>query len=536
MSIPTLTDLRTNAPFSAVQLASFHQLLAQRRARKIELVAEHKAATLLLEASVQRRQENQDDIDALVAVFAPIRRVPDDLLTEIFLWCIDIEQANDLSYSTLHSWRCPVLLTHVCAYWRRIALLTPLLWTRVWFLTPAPLANIEALTIVLHRSNNAPLWVNLRSGHEDRHGDSVQLFGRLITLNPCRFVSRLETLELDSSFSRSHELTAPFEPVFRGDPGPPKPRFTALRAVILQDDSVGVLRLFQRSTKLQTLILDPPARWDDTSPVRFPSSTDFAWSGITQLHVGFNSDLNTMLVALGACVNLETLTLAARFSGETAPEMDEMLTMTALQTLTIAHPDGGKVLKSITTPALRHLRLRAPRVCKPPEPGSRQAYRRFISVMLAEEYELEPYTYDDTEVDFMDLCERSSGFSLETFEIHSSYYDLGESQLDVFLLANPNIWRLVLIGVCDSGQALIRRLQHTTTTDNLLPGLREITIALDDGQELQKQAKYVRRMLRSRLSASESLTEALEYAKVVVGGEVWEARGESIRRCLKELR
>ncbi|KAJ7210216.1 hypothetical protein B0H12DRAFT_958752, partial [Mycena haematopus] len=53
------------------------------------------------------------------AILSPLRRMPPEILGEIFLWTIPA--LPDQRYS-------PWFLTHICCRWREIAVSSPLLW------------------------------------------------------------------------------------------------------------------------------------------------------------------------------------------------------------------------------------------------------------------------------------------------------------------------------------------------------------------------------------------------------------------------
>ncbi|KAJ7707329.1 hypothetical protein B0H17DRAFT_1000412, partial [Mycena rosella] len=57
------------------------------------------------------------------AVFSPLRRLPSEILSEIFLWCLEDETWLP------HIWRVqPWSISKVCRRWRETALSTPSLW------------------------------------------------------------------------------------------------------------------------------------------------------------------------------------------------------------------------------------------------------------------------------------------------------------------------------------------------------------------------------------------------------------------------
>ena len=89
-----------------------------------------------------RRKSN-----AKLAVF----RIPSEILSEIFLHCIDVE----LTHSSLYPTR-TLNFVYVCWYWKTVAYETPQLWS-TW-----PGGSIDAWPVLHSRSKNAPLDIHLR--------------------------------------------------------------------------------------------------------------------------------------------------------------------------------------------------------------------------------------------------------------------------------------------------------------------------------------------------------------------------------------
>ncbi|PBK91099.1 hypothetical protein ARMGADRAFT_1166656 [Armillaria gallica] len=102
----------------------------------------------------------------------PIRRLPPEVLSEIFLQCIDEggteNEASRFSEETLlrpktslDPSQCPWTLSKVCSKWRAISLSFPRLWSNIhlYVRDKKPPQSIRTLNLQLHRSGTHPLKV-----------------------------------------------------------------------------------------------------------------------------------------------------------------------------------------------------------------------------------------------------------------------------------------------------------------------------------------------------------------------------------------
>ncbi|KDR83067.1 hypothetical protein GALMADRAFT_24963, partial [Galerina marginata CBS 339.88] len=83
-----------------------------------------------LEKHLQELRRTHDGIKTSLnpyyTVLSPIRRVPPDILHEIFFHCLPTQRN-----STMSSTDAPILLTHICRTWRETALTSPRIWARI---------------------------------------------------------------------------------------------------------------------------------------------------------------------------------------------------------------------------------------------------------------------------------------------------------------------------------------------------------------------------------------------------------------------
>lgn len=88
---------------------------------------------------------NADESNQLPAGSSPVTQLPSETLITIFLECV----AHDTPSSSNLGW---IQITHVCRFWRVLALHSPLLWTNI----PLRLGR-ECMEEFIRRSNSAPL-------------------------------------------------------------------------------------------------------------------------------------------------------------------------------------------------------------------------------------------------------------------------------------------------------------------------------------------------------------------------------------------
>ncbi|KAJ7457187.1 hypothetical protein B0H11DRAFT_2063165, partial [Mycena galericulata] len=69
-------------------------------------------------------------------VVSPLRRMPPEVLAEIFRWTLPSELINNAMDSPFDVTASPWVLTHVSSLWRRVAVSTPFLWSRVAICSP----------------------------------------------------------------------------------------------------------------------------------------------------------------------------------------------------------------------------------------------------------------------------------------------------------------------------------------------------------------------------------------------------------------
>ncbi|KAJ7232662.1 hypothetical protein B0H12DRAFT_1001416, partial [Mycena haematopus] len=102
---------------------SDHEILSI-RAHLVPYLDKLASLETLIRDLCAQRDELKEYVDAHEALTSPARRLPQDVIREIFLACLPTHRNAVMSTR-----EAPLLLGHICSGWRSIALANPMLWT-----------------------------------------------------------------------------------------------------------------------------------------------------------------------------------------------------------------------------------------------------------------------------------------------------------------------------------------------------------------------------------------------------------------------
>ncbi|KAK7054702.1 hypothetical protein VNI00_003165 [Paramarasmius palmivorus] len=131
-----------------------------------ELIQKPEEDLRTLNEKIAQLQVERDKLQSFVnehqALLSPARRLPRDVLAEIFLQCLPRDHLPVRSVA-----EAPLLLTNICRSWREIAITTPRLWRAIHFVFPT-LAGFYTLddsfrSFFRAQKEGLELWLN-RSG------------------------------------------------------------------------------------------------------------------------------------------------------------------------------------------------------------------------------------------------------------------------------------------------------------------------------------------------------------------------------------
>ncbi|KAF7308185.1 hypothetical protein HMN09_00666300 [Mycena chlorophos] len=125
LGLPSLNEALSDLQFTRV-----HDLLLDGLEEQALLEDQIEEARITLLDLEQKLQKNKANNQILRTLLAPVRRLPTDVLVEIFSDCI-AEDIKSLHYYTNDPLKAPLLLGHVCSLWRNVVLCTPQLWTNL---------------------------------------------------------------------------------------------------------------------------------------------------------------------------------------------------------------------------------------------------------------------------------------------------------------------------------------------------------------------------------------------------------------------
>ncbi|KAJ7628270.1 hypothetical protein DFH06DRAFT_1057440, partial [Mycena polygramma] len=148
--------LSTNDPLLDVENTLIRHLVAKDSHRMDALNAQ-------IRLLIAERDGMAERLKQYSAVLAPVRRVPPELVYEIFSWTLPLERQIRPGIVPQPPW----YLGHISRSWRNIAVALPALWSSVDIYhsehLPHSMASpLEMIQTQLTRSANAPLHVNFR--------------------------------------------------------------------------------------------------------------------------------------------------------------------------------------------------------------------------------------------------------------------------------------------------------------------------------------------------------------------------------------
>ncbi|KAF7376697.1 hypothetical protein MSAN_00086700 [Mycena sanguinolenta] len=173
MASPFASHLGTNYCPKDNELLDIQALLLEPTRRIQRLDDEIAELQKAIDKLAEERHSLQTFVDGYKALISPVRRLPLDIIQEIFVACIPTHRNCVMSAS-----EAPVLLGRICSSWRTISLRMPRLWARLHIVEPpqggfgssAALIDqkaaqrLDMTKVWLGRSGECPLSISLQCG------------------------------------------------------------------------------------------------------------------------------------------------------------------------------------------------------------------------------------------------------------------------------------------------------------------------------------------------------------------------------------
>ena len=207
---------------SASEILDIKNLLTEPLARLCTLDAEIERLNSIICVLYDQRNALNEEIEAHRALISPFRRLPLDVMGEIFAHCLPTHHNAVMSIR-----EAPLLLGRVCSAWRSITLSTPQLWASLHIPTPTPdsgfgpastrkmITRCEAVREWILRSGEIPLSISLYAseavysfGSSPDSQRDIEFFGS-VSRQILPFSRRWKTLDLraiEGSFTRFQEI------------------------------------------------------------------------------------------------------------------------------------------------------------------------------------------------------------------------------------------------------------------------------------------------------------------------------------------
>ncbi|KAK7058036.1 hypothetical protein R3P38DRAFT_2844073 [Favolaschia claudopus] len=358
---PFSDRLGTNYCATDDEVLEIQQLIAEPTHKLLILEEEITKLEKAIENLEKDRKNYNIFVEAHRALISPIRRMPLDVLSEIFLACLPTHRNCVMSAS-----EAPVILGRICSSWRALSLETPRLWARLHIAAPPwgtqwldqqTSRRLETMKMWLARSAQCPLSISLHGGHfmsppetppvaESAHPQSTStLFVKELIAFAVRWQRVHFVIPSDGIQALAHlklqdvpllQEIAVFTPP---EHPPPDSRWTSFEIL---------------KSPLLTSFSAPGRDFDDLLPLR--------WNLLKELCVGGGSwesslDGEKALQLLSRCSQLETCKLSV--NAESEPLLHATVDLPFLHTF---HVDLGAasscLFDRISSPNLRELVLR----------------------------------------------------------------------------------------------------------------------------------------------------------------------------------
>ncbi|KAJ7670747.1 hypothetical protein DFH06DRAFT_141440 [Mycena polygramma] len=313
------------------------------------------AVSLILSELESQKSSRRKALVALRGALAPIRRIPPEILTDVFLLCRDNSMVSKTS-SIADSREAPIVLGQVSSRWRSICHGTPLLWDNVRLISVLGMPKLPYIQTLLARSHDLPVFAQLVTPY----GGMLRQCPVELAPEPALGVlmglhSRLKTVTLEIPTAN---LLLPYNTHQLDD----FPVLASLEIILADSDGepdvASALKVFSKAPCLQRVSL-----LSHCIPRNSHSLVEtLPWAQLTNLDLHMRITLRDARRILGLCQRLQT----ARISGcfWTADSVERTIQVPDLRTFYFdtdsLDADGAATFfEAFPFPSLRDLEISA---------------------------------------------------------------------------------------------------------------------------------------------------------------------------------
>ncbi|KAF7376685.1 hypothetical protein MSAN_00085500 [Mycena sanguinolenta] len=360
MSSPFASKLGTNyCPLDA-EIPEIQALLVEPLSRLRSLDDRIAHLQKAIDELAQERTGVKAYVDAHQALLSPIRRLPLDILQEIFVACLPTHRNCVMSAG-----EAPVLLGRICSSWRDLCLSTPRLWSRLHIVEPScadwettlygareakQAQRVEITKAWLARSGQCPLSISLCGSSRPHPAPPGYTSTSVFLQTLISFASRWQDVSLLVSSSDLNNLGS------------------------ISENDVPLLKVLDIKE-----IYDSPqgAQWGFSGLLRAPAMSSFTcnsnpvasslrWEQLLSLSIvtswvlGVTSEV--VVEIFSRCPRLHTCRLVMNDTDTSSAADGPVLELLSLHSLHVTsvgspiHRTGG-LFNRISLPELRHLRI-----------------------------------------------------------------------------------------------------------------------------------------------------------------------------------
>lgn len=351
-SSPYAHILHTNRAPSIDEIDAIKAYLLEPEAKLRRLEAEIGRMRVILDGLESEHVKLKLYVESHKALLSPIKRIPPELLQEVFVRCLPESSRN----CVMHAREAPLLLTCICSGWREIAISTPELWSSLHIVAPPRFRTQGAVTNFRMRLlvQNARQWL-LRSGTRPLH---VSLYIEEWDVND--FLPLIESLEPFVRRFKRLELIVPES--FLVQLGPQDvPQLQVL--IIRLPNNVPFTRDFWFLSKFNQM--SSLRRVCMKGPVLINHTRFLPLSQLQNLELQCVCDALRLLDVLRHCINLQEFFLQAPM--HSMPLIDtggQLVVLPYLRVLILRGQDTliQSIMRTLVVPELQYINIAVPSI------------------------------------------------------------------------------------------------------------------------------------------------------------------------------